>query len=140
EAAGAPPARTHLGGKLPGARLIGDARPVDRHHLLVAIRPFEDKDVDGAALAAADGGDERRALERAGDPLMLELVLLGSDGLRYGDGEDEGEIDRRGSCRRRGKGEVESEAQDTQESGGGGSAEERHERPSLAQGNQRLCG
>src|SRR5262249_50140018 len=85
--------------------------------------PLEAKDGDGAALAAADGGDERRALERAGDPFMLELVLLGIDALRYVDGEDEGEIDRRGSCRRRGKGEVESEAQDTQESGGGGSAE-----------------
>jgi hypothetical protein len=97
EPVGAAPAGADLGGERGGARLVRDARPVDRHHLLVAIRPLEHEDVDSAFGAAADGGDERRAFEGAGDALVLQLVFLRVDTLRHIDGEHQREIDRLGS-------------------------------------------
>jgi hypothetical protein len=86
--------RAHPGGEGGGARGVADARPADRHDLLVAIRPFEHRRLDGAVPPGADRGGDHRVLEGARDPVMLQDVFAGIDAFRDVDRHDEGEVDR----------------------------------------------
>jgi len=81
-------------GEVGGAGRIVDPRPADGDDLLVAIRPFEHGDLDGAASPSGDRRGELGILEGARDTLVLQHVPVGIDALGDVDGHDEGEVDR----------------------------------------------